>query len=121
MAVEVHAVKRTTFLGREVGVVLQNENGPCPLLAICECPRMHSPPPPWCLTHPLAGDASRRRRCRPLRVLRPVAVRLRVSDDTYSRVGGCRVCVCVCTRNCARVRTLRGRSHGRVATHAHTH
>ena len=31
----VHRVKRIDFLGRTVPVLLQNENGPCPLLAIC--------------------------------------------------------------------------------------
>ncbi len=31
----VHRVKRVDFLGRTVPVLLQNENGPCPLLAIC--------------------------------------------------------------------------------------
>lgn len=31
----IHRVKRILFLGREVPVLLQNENGPCPLLAIC--------------------------------------------------------------------------------------
>ena len=30
-----HALKRVNFLGRDVSVVLQNENGPCPLLGIC--------------------------------------------------------------------------------------
>jgi hypothetical protein len=30
----VHPVKRMDFLGRNVGVCLQNENGPCPLLAL---------------------------------------------------------------------------------------
>jgi len=30
----VHQVKRMPFLNREVSVVLQNENGPCPLLAL---------------------------------------------------------------------------------------
>eukprot|EP01012_Entosiphon_sulcatum_P052303 TRINITY_DN71887_c0_g1_i1.p1 TRINITY_DN71887_c0_g1~~TRINITY_DN71887_c0_g1_i1.p1 ORF type:complete len:521 (+),score=81.75 TRINITY_DN71887_c0_g1_i1:39-1601(+) len=29
-----HKVKHTLFLGREIAVVLQNHNGPCPLLAI---------------------------------------------------------------------------------------
>ena len=35
MASERHLLKRTTFLGRDVSIVLQNENGPCPLLGIC--------------------------------------------------------------------------------------
>jgi hypothetical protein len=33
-APSVHPVKRIDFLGRIVGVCLQNENGPCPLLAL---------------------------------------------------------------------------------------
>jgi hypothetical protein len=32
---EPHFVKHITFLGRDVPILLQNENGPCPLLAIC--------------------------------------------------------------------------------------
>lgn len=31
----IHVIKRIDFLGRRVPIVLQNENGPCPLLAIC--------------------------------------------------------------------------------------
>ena len=37
----VYKTKIVHFLGRSVPIILQNENGPCPLLAICEsllCP-----------------------------------------------------------------------------------
>lgn len=34
---EPHAVKHITFLGRSVPILMQNQNGPCPLLAICAC------------------------------------------------------------------------------------
>jgi hypothetical protein len=33
---EPHFVKHVSFLGRTVPILLQNENGPCPLLAICK-------------------------------------------------------------------------------------
>jgi len=33
----VHAVKRINFLGKITPIVLQNENGPCPLIAIANC------------------------------------------------------------------------------------
>ena len=31
----IHRVKRIQFFGRRVPILCQNENGPCPLLAIC--------------------------------------------------------------------------------------
>lgn len=31
----VHKTKTIQFLGRTTPIVLQNDNGPCPLLAIC--------------------------------------------------------------------------------------
>lgn len=36
MADAVYAVKRIRFFGRGVSIVLQNVNGPCPLIAIGE-------------------------------------------------------------------------------------
>ena len=30
-----HVIKRINFLGRTVPILCQNQNGPCPLLAIC--------------------------------------------------------------------------------------
>lgn len=33
----VHKTKTIQFLGRTTPIVLQNDNGPCPLLAICQC------------------------------------------------------------------------------------
>jgi len=33
----VYKTKVVQFLGRSVPIILQNDNGPCPLLAICEC------------------------------------------------------------------------------------
>lgn len=41
----VHKTKTIQFLGRTTPIVLQNDNGPCPLLAICKCishPRVSS-------------------------------------------------------------------------------
>lgn len=32
-----HKTKAIQFLGRTTPIVLQNDNGPCPLLAICQC------------------------------------------------------------------------------------
>ena len=32
----IYKVKVVPFLGRQVPIVLQNDNGPCPLLAICK-------------------------------------------------------------------------------------
>ncbi len=32
----VYKTKVVQFLGRQVPIILQNDNGPCPLLAICE-------------------------------------------------------------------------------------
>ena len=31
----IHRIKRITFFQRTVPILLQNENGPCPLLAVC--------------------------------------------------------------------------------------
>ena len=33
----VYKTKIVQFLGRSVPIILQNDNGPCPLLAICKC------------------------------------------------------------------------------------
>lgn len=33
----IHKTKAIQFLGRTTPIVLQNDNGPCPLLAICQC------------------------------------------------------------------------------------
>lgn len=41
----IHKTKTIHFLGRTTPIVLQNDNGPCPLLAICQCishPRVSS-------------------------------------------------------------------------------
>lgn len=32
---EVHYLKQISYSSRDVQIVLQNKNGPCPLLAIC--------------------------------------------------------------------------------------
>jgi hypothetical protein len=39
-----HQTRAVDFLGRRTPIVYQNNNGPCPLLAICELPLDSEPP-----------------------------------------------------------------------------
>ena len=39
-----HRTRAVDFLGRRTPIVYQNDNGPCPLLAICELPFDSEPP-----------------------------------------------------------------------------
>ena len=39
-----HRTRAVDFLGRRTPIVYQNDNGPCPLLAICELPFDPKPP-----------------------------------------------------------------------------
>lgn len=41
-----HRTRAVDFLGRRTPIVYQNDNGPCPLLAICELSFRHSIPNP---------------------------------------------------------------------------
>ena len=45
MAEEVglYNLKKVSFKGKELPIIMQNENGPCPLIAICTYPHLVSP------------------------------------------------------------------------------
>jgi hypothetical protein len=69
-----HRTRAVDFLGRRTPIVYQNDNGPCPLLAICELP-----PPSFDSETSRVRRASARARWSPAMFMAPARVCVQVT------------------------------------------